>query len=80
VPIYEGYAIPHAIIEIPICGRDLTKHMHNLMVQSFPGMFNESSTMLETCKKIKEDYGQVALDYDAELKSIQENNSSKMVE
>lgn len=54
--------------------------MHNLMVQSFPGMFNESSTMLETCKKIKEDYGQVALDYDAELKSIQENNSSKMVE
>lgn len=31
VPIYEGYAIPHAITEIPMCGRDLTKFMHQLI-------------------------------------------------
>ena len=28
VPIYEGYAIPFATTEIPICGHDLSKFMH----------------------------------------------------
>lgn len=28
VPIYEGYALPFATKEIPICGKDLTKYMH----------------------------------------------------
>ena len=28
VPIYEGYAIPFATTEIPICGSSLTKFMH----------------------------------------------------
>jgi len=28
VPIYEGYAIPFATAEIPICGKDLTNFMH----------------------------------------------------
>jgi len=32
VPIFEGYAIPHAITEIPICGKDLTDYMHNLIL------------------------------------------------
>ena len=31
VPIYEGYAIPHFITEIPICGRDLTNYMVQLL-------------------------------------------------
>lgn len=31
VPIYEGYAIPFATTEIPICGRDLTKFMHQML-------------------------------------------------
>jgi actin-related protein len=31
VPIYEGYALPFATTEIPICGRDLTKFMRHLL-------------------------------------------------
>ena len=36
VPIYEGYAIPHFITEIPICGRDLTNWLVELLHRDFP--------------------------------------------
>ena len=36
MPIYEGYAIPHAITEIPICGYDLTKYLHSLLNAKYP--------------------------------------------
>jgi len=31
VPIYEGYAIPHAIKPIPLAGYDLSSFMLNLL-------------------------------------------------
>jgi actin-related protein len=33
VPIYEGFAIPHATTEVPICGQDLTEYMLEMMQQ-----------------------------------------------
>ena len=39
VPIYEGYAIPHFITKIPICGRDLTKYLVQLLQKKFPDQF-----------------------------------------
>jgi actin len=34
VPIYEGYAIPHAVTEIPLSGQDLTDFMYSLIERS----------------------------------------------
>ena len=35
VPIYEGFAIPHATTEVPICGQDLTEYMMQLWQQKW---------------------------------------------
>lgn len=36
VPIYEGYAIPHAIQTINLSGNDLTHFMHQLLLEKHP--------------------------------------------
>ena len=72
VPIYEGYAIPHAITEIPICGSDLTKYLHSLLHAKYPTHIHGNTEGLDECTKIKEEKGRVALDYDADLKNASE--------
>ena len=36
VPIYEGYAIPHAIKRIEFSGADLTNYLHVLLNEKYP--------------------------------------------
>jgi actin-related protein len=39
VPIYEGYAIPHAVMKMPVAGRSMTEFMFNML--SKPGMIDK---------------------------------------
>ena len=34
VPIYEGYAIPHAILTMPLAGKDLNEYMFQMLKKS----------------------------------------------
>ena len=39
VPIYEGYAIPHATLTMPLAGKDLSEYMFSMLNK--PGIIDK---------------------------------------